>query len=160
MTVNLNIRARAVEAQTADNASLLAPEATADPFVDPQSAVSEMAILFSGTRHLDPLRAEHPLPSLNIPGFERDILSSAPLLGDSSRTVGAVINHYQLLRRNLIDRRNNYAHAMEGYLGPDEAFDISNRIDLLDRALLKTDQELEKAIRRKRELKAVERGGG
>jgi len=160
MTVNLNPRARAIDTQTADNAPPPLSQETADPSVDPQTAVSEMSILFSGTRHLDRLRTENPLQSLNVPGFETDILSSAPILGDSSQTVGAVIDHYQLLRRNLIDRRNNYAHAMEGYLGPDEAFDLSDRIDILDRAILKTDQELDKAVHRKRELETVERGGG
>lgn len=125
--------------------------------MQPQTYVTEMEVLFSGTSRSARLRGEHPMEPLDIPGLETDILGPLPILGNRSSDLSDIIQRYQGLRANLIERRNNYTQVLEGYLRPEETLDIYDRIDQIDRALLKINQELDKAVFRREELRARER---
>lgn len=131
-----------------------------DPYFYPERVVSEMDLLFSGTRNLKQFRAEHPLDPIGIPGLDNDILGVAPILGSTSKDMSEVIQNYQALRKNLIERRNNFSHALEGDLMPAEAMDIQQRIEQIDTALIRVDQELDKSTRRKQQLENYERVQG
>lgn len=157
MSIDFDPRARAIGTTTAAADTPTAASETVDTPIDAQGAVTEMDLLFSGQRGAQAFRAQHPLQPINVPGFEGDILGSLPVLGHSSTDVGAIVRQYTILKNNLVDRRNNFAHALEGYLQPDETLDLYARLDQLDRAIVKVEQELDKAQSRKRDLQARER---
>ena len=116
-----------------------------DPYADPTATISEMDLLFSGTRRI----SKEPI---QVPELERDLFGAAPILGSTSTSVNNIISHYQLLRKNLVDRRNNYSHALESYLQPEEAFDLSGRIEEIDKALDEIERNLERAYHQKNDL--------
>lgn len=165
MSIDFDRRARAVTNTGAaeNNPSARAESAsaeTADPLetlMNPTQAVSEMQLLFSGTRNLRSLREDHPLEELNIPELGRDILGPMPAAGATSGDLQRIIERYRQLRLNLIERRNNYAHALEGFLYPEEAMDLYERIEQIDDALLKIEQEMDQAGNRKSQLEFLER---
>lgn len=130
-------------------------ETMADPYA-PQNAVNAMDLLFSGVQAAKAHREAHPHESLSIPDLEKDILGPMPKIGSKSHLMETVIDRYTLVRRNLIDRRNNYAHALEGYLKPEEALDLHERIEEIHRALLEIDKNMERARHQKQSLEKLE----
>ncbi|MBI4125259.1 MAG: hypothetical protein HY609_03535 [Deltaproteobacteria bacterium] len=126
----------------------------ADPFV--QQTVSEMDLLFSGIRRFERIQEENPTDAIHIPGLDTDLLNPMPVLGSSSRDLTEIIRRYEGLQKNLIERRNNYSHALEGFLRPEEAMDLYDRIEQIDRALLRVDRELTAATRKKEQLERWE----
>lgn len=162
MSIDFDPRAKSVTTpspldETAANQEAPPSFDSYDPYLNPPAVVSEMELLFSGTRNLKQLQGEHPTDPLNIPGLESDILGPMPILGSSSKDLGEIIRRYQGLKRNLIERRNNYAHALEGFLRPAEAMDLHQRLEEIDHGLIQVEQELARAINRKHQLEEVER---
>lgn len=127
-----------------------------DPYSPAQSAVSEMDLLFSGVRRFERIRQENPMEEINIPGLDTDILGRVPILGSTSRDLNEIIRRYNGLKRNLTERRNNYAHALEGPLRPEEVMDLYDRIEQLDQAIAHVTRELEGATRKKEHLENYE----
>lgn len=164
MTIEFDPRARGISQPAQSNETEAAGQNSraqsgdffdADPFA--QQTISELDLLFSGALRFKQLRMENPAPSINIPGLDQDILGPMPILGSSARDLSEVIHRYEGLRRNLIERRRNYAHALESYLRPEEAFDLHQRLEEIDHSLIRVEQELSKAIRYKQQAETRER---
>ena len=130
--------------------------AQGDPFADPYAVQSEMDLLFAGTRRAREVRAENPQDPIFVPDLTRNILGPMPQIGSRSELMKTVIDRYILVRRNLIDRRNNYSQTLEGYLQPAETLDIYGRIEEIDRALQEIDKNIVRAKIEKAKLEKLE----
>lgn len=128
-----------------------------DPFSPEQAAVSQLDILFSGIPNTRRLREEHPFELPHFPDLQREVLGRTPAIADSAASLTNVINRYRSIRVSLIERRRNYAHALEGYLQPAEALDLYSRIDAIDTALIEIEQEIQKANHLRRGLEERDR---
>lgn len=158
MTIQFDPKSRAILVNTAEPARGNSVE-NDDPYPEPVRAVSEMELLFSGMKKPQANPADIP----QIPDLERDILRTMPRLGGNSVTLGGVIERYKLLKKNLLDRRNNLSNALKKGLKPEEARDLIRHLNLIDKALQTVHRNMEKAFRaesqiREREIEAQRRG--
>ena len=145
MTINFDPKANRLPPAPSENPQVKKEEvAYADPYADPVQTVSDLDILFSGLTQRKELQAQNPVQPIEVPDLNKNILGPMPMLADQN-TFGAIVDRYQLLRKNLLDRRMNYVQALEGYLKPDEAFDMIGRIEEIDHALGAVESNLEKA---------------
>lgn len=143
--------------QTPERASAQTVEDPYSEILNPTQAVSEMQLLFSGSRNIQRLREDHPFELNVIPELGSDLLGPMPALEGSPQALQGIINRYRQLRVSLIDRRQNYSHALEGYLKPDEALDLYDRIDQIDNAVIKLDHQLDLAMNKKSQAEFLER---
>ncbi|MDP2599274.1 MAG: hypothetical protein Q8P84_00880 [Deltaproteobacteria bacterium] len=130
--------------------------AQGDPFSDPYAVQNDMDMLFAGARRAREFREANPIDPISIPDLEKDILGPMPKIGSRSQLMKTVIDRYTLVQRNLIDRRKNLAHALEGYLKPEEAMDIRGRMEAIDNALREIDKNVARAQTEKTKLEKLE----
>lgn len=144
--------------QTAETAPAQTAEDPYAAILNPTQAISDMQLLFAGRRSVQRLREENPFQISDIPELQSDLLGPMPVLGSTPRDLQTIISRYRNLRINLIERRQNYSHALEtGYLRPEETLDIYDRIEQIDSAILKIDHQLDQAITKRRQVEVLER---
>ncbi|MDO8527174.1 MAG: hypothetical protein Q7T03_05750 [Deltaproteobacteria bacterium] len=144
MTIQFDPKAKAVDTLLGEQiAQPKSDVINVDTFAeaDPVTVVSEMSLLFSGTNRLRQFQIDNPHEPINVPDLQKDILGKMPILTRSDH-FGSIISDYKNLRANLVERRSNYAHALEGFLKPEESIDIYGRMDEIDQALREIQQNL------------------
>lgn len=119
---------------------------------DPKTK-SYFDLLFGSAEAKKKLQEEHPRPELDIPDLHKDV----PEILKSSKNMGEVMQRYQRLRENLLERHENFEKVLKGYLRPEEAIDIFDRLKEIDAALLETEQNLQRAMHLQSQLKQGER---
>ena len=122
----------------------------------PREAVDELNLLFSGVQRSRQLTAEFPQEPIHVPEIDGNLQGTLQI-GNSPKTLDVVIQNYKLLKKNLQERRKNLSITLEGYVQPHEALDLFSRIDALNEALLKIEQNLEKAVAKKAILEQRQR---
>lgn len=132
------------------------PQANQSPVNSPREVVDELNLLFSGVRSSRQAAAEFPQKPITIPELEGS-LSQTLEIGKSPATLDRAIENYKLLKKNLLERRKNLSVTLEGFVQPHEALDLFGRIEAIDEALLKIEQNLDKAVAKKGTLEAKQR---
>lgn len=101
------------------------------------ATIREMDFLFGP-------RAEsriEPMEAIYVPDIRKDLLAKMPA-ALRAKPLPFIIGEYQSLRQNLLERRNNYFHALEGPLQADEAMDLLKRMEQIDIALNQIDRNI------------------
>lgn len=135
------------QAEPAQNEEAVSSRPSAVSQEDPQAVISELDLLFRGLSSQNILREQSPPEAVQVPNLEKDI---PQVLKKSSPRLQEIIGHYQLLKRNLLERRQNFEKVLKGDLHPAEAMDLYARIEEINRGLLEVEQNIQKALRREK----------
>lgn len=120
-----------------------------DSFTDEALKQEGMNLLFSGVRHHKELQKMAGSYEIDVPHLEKDLLKPSPILGQSSRTMEELIRKYKMLRKNLIERHQNFSAALKGSMRMSEREEIALRLKAIDDALIKVEQNLQRALEKK-----------
>lgn len=155
MSVQFDPKAKAQGAPTQQIEEAFSMQAQgAPPQQDPATVMSEMDLLLSGLAHRENLQRENPQNAINVPDMDKNV---PQVLQKSSGGMNAVIQRYRVLKRNLLERKENFEKALKHYLTPDEALDLIQRLEEVEKALLETEQNLQHAMNLQAQLKERER---
>lgn len=123
----------------------------------PQESVDELHLLFAGVRSSRQNATAYPQEPISVPSLNEGALQGTLRTSHSPKTLDAAIANYKILKQNLLERRQNLSITLEGYIQPYEALDLFSRIEMIDEALLKIGQNLDRAVEKKSVLEQTQR---